>query len=127
MELKRIIEILNGKVLTPSANLNKAVRGAFAADLMSDVLSSIQPEALLLTGLCNPQVVRTAQMADISAVVLVRGKQPPAETIQLAEQEGIPVISTRMGMFEACGYLFQAGLSSMERPVSSNGDPLCES
>lgn len=119
MELKQAIEILDGKILTPSVNLNRQVKGGVGADLMSDVLSSTQPEALLLTGLCNPQVVRTAVMADITAIVLVRGKQPPNETLQLAENEGIPLISTRYGMFEACGRLYQAGLPCLERPVSS--------
>lgn len=120
MELKQVIEILDGKVLTTSVNLNRQVKGGVGADLMSDVLSSTQPEeALLLTGLCNPQVVRTALMADITAIVLVRGKLPPTETLQLAENEGIPLISTRYGMFEACGRLYQAGLPCLERPVSS--------
>ncbi|WP_299024659.1 DRTGG domain-containing protein [uncultured Thermanaerothrix sp.] len=119
MELKRAIEILDGEVLTTSVNLNRQVKGGVGADLMSDVLSSTQPEALLLTGLCNPQVVRTAVMADVTAIVLVRGKQPPNETLQLAENEGIPLISTRYGMFEACGRLYQAGLPCLERPVSS--------
>ncbi|MDT8897483.1 MAG: DRTGG domain-containing protein [Thermanaerothrix sp.] len=118
MELKQVIEILNGNVLTPSANLGRQVKGGVGADLMSDVLSSTQPEAVLLTGLCNPQVVRTAVMADITAIVLVRGKHPPAETLQLAESEGVPIISTRYGMFEACGRLFQAGLPCLERPVN---------
>jgi predicted transcriptional regulator len=71
----------------------------------------------LLTGLCNPQVVRTSQMADVSAIVLVRGKKPPKETIDLAELEHIPLISTPYGMFELCGRLHRAGLASLERPV----------
>jgi len=87
---------------------------------MSDVLASIQPEAVLLTGLCNPQVIRTAQMADVAAVVLVRGKAPQEETISLAEKEGIPLILSPYGMFELCGRLHQAGLPSLEMPVSGD-------
>ena len=86
---------------------------------MSDVLASIQPEAVLLTGLCNPQVVRTAQMADVAAIVLVRGKHPPAETIRLANEEDVPLISTPYGMFEVCGRLHDAGLASLEQPMES--------
>jgi hypothetical protein len=86
---------------------------------MSDVLASIQPEAVLLTGLCNPQVVRTAQMADVAAIVLVRGKQPPAETIRLANEENVPLISTPYGMFEVCGRLHDAGLASLEQPMQN--------
>jgi hypothetical protein len=78
---------------------------------------------VLLTGLCNPQVVRTAQMADVAAVVLVRGKQPPTETVELAMREGVPLISTPYGMFELCGRLYQAGLTSLELPVT---DCSCE-
>ncbi|MFN2305262.1 MAG: hypothetical protein ACK2TV_16150, partial [Anaerolineales bacterium] len=73
-----------------------------------------QPEAVLLTGLCNPQVVRTAQIADINAIVFVRGKKPAPEAIKIANEENIPLISTHYGLFEACGILYQAGLISLE-------------
>jgi len=79
---------------------------------------------VLLTGLCNPQVIRTAQMADVAAVVLVRGKAPQEETINLAEKEGIPLILSPYGMFELCGRLHKAGLPSLENPV--NDDCSCE-
>lgn len=118
MKLNEIVQKLNGKVLHSKINLDAEVKGAGGADLMSDVLASIQPQAVLLTGLCNPQVVRTAMMADILAIVLVRGKTPPVETVQLAENENIPLISTPFGMFEACGILYQAGLSCLERPMN---------
>lgn len=118
MKLNDIISKLNGKVLNSKTNLDIEIKGAGGADLMSDVLASIQPHAVLLTGLCNPQVVRTAMMADVLAIILVRGKMPPFETIRLAEEEHIPLIITPYGMFEACGILYQAGLSCLERPVS---------
>jgi predicted transcriptional regulator len=89
---------------------------------MSDVLASIQPNALLLTGLCNPQVVRTAQMADVTAIVLVRGKNPPQETIDLAISESIPLITSPYGMFELCGRLYQLGIPSLEMAVNSGCD-----
>ena len=89
---------------------------------MSDVLASIQPEAVLLTGLCNPQVIRTSMMADVAAVIIVRGKTPPQETIDLASQEELALISSPFGMFELCGRLHQAGLPSLERSV---GDEPC--
>jgi predicted transcriptional regulator len=117
MNIKELILIVDGKLCTEDVNLTREVKGGCGADLMSDVLASIQPEAVLLTGLCNPQVVRTAQMADVAAIVLVRGKNPPQETINLAAQEQIPLIITPYGMFELCGRLYQAGLSSLEMPV----------
>lgn len=117
MNVSDLITLANGKLWNDTADLSREVKGGCGADLMSDVLASIQPEAVLLTGLCNPQVVRTAQMADVAAVVLVRGKQPPKETVDLAVREGVPLISTPYGMFELCGRLYQAGLSSLELPV----------
>ncbi|HEY9087581.1 MAG TPA: DRTGG domain-containing protein [Anaerolineaceae bacterium] len=117
MNVEELIQLVNGKLWNASVDLSREVKGGCGADLMSDVLASIQPEAVLLTGLCNPQVVRTAQMADVAAVVLVRGKLPPQETVDLASREGIPLISTPFGMFELCGRLYQAGLGSLEMPV----------
>jgi predicted transcriptional regulator len=120
MNIQELTRIVNGTLITQPGDLRREVRGAFAADLMSDVLASIQPEAVLITGLCNPQVVRTAHMADVAAVVLVRGKHAPAETIDLANLEGIPIISTPHGMYEVCARVNQAGLSSLEQPLTSH-------
>lgn len=114
MNLRDIIQIIDGKIQNPNSALEAEVKGGCGADLMSDVLATIKPDAILFTGLCNPQVVRTAQMADVRAIVLVRGKQPPPETLELAAQEGIPLISTPYGMFEVCGRLYKAGLPSLE-------------
>ncbi len=114
MQLKDILKSIEGEVLSEGVDLGREVQGGCAADLMSDVLAYGLSNAILMTGLCNPQVVRTAQMADVAAVVLVRGKRPPRETVDLANQEGIPLISSPYGMYELCGRLFQAGLPSCE-------------
>ena len=121
MKVRDVISVTDGKLINQSVDLDREIKGGCGADLMSDVLASIQPEAVLLTGLCNPQVIRTAQMADVAAIVLVRGKNPPKETIALAEEEGIPLIISPYGMFELCGRLFTAGMSSLERPMSNDG------
>jgi predicted transcriptional regulator len=121
MDIKELVKTSEGVLLNPTANLNRQIKGAFAADLMSDVLASIQPDAVLLTGLCNPQVIRTAIMADVAAVVVVRGKTLPEATINLAISEGIPLIKTNKGMFEMCGLLYNQGLQSMEKPLP-NGE-----
>ena len=115
MELSQIIKLINGTLLTDPSIEEKQIVGAMGADLMSDVLASIQPEAVLLTGLCNPQVVRTALIADIRAIIFVRGKNPAQETIALANEEGIPLITTTAGLFESCGILYNVGLPSLER------------
>jgi predicted transcriptional regulator len=119
MKLTTIIQLVEGRVLTLNDPLEREIQGGCGADLMSDVLASTQANSLLLTGLCNPQVVRTAVMADVRAIVLVRGKEPPPETIALAGKEDIPLISSPFGMFEVCGRLFQAGLPSLEKNLHS--------
>jgi predicted transcriptional regulator len=120
MNVQELIQLIDGNLLTSPNHLDVEIKGGFGADLMSDVLTSIQPEAVLLTGLCNPQVVRTATMADVSAIVLVRGKVVPVETIDLANQEGIPLISCLKGMFELCALLYNAGLPSFEKPLPNS-------
>lgn len=119
MNVEEMIKLVNGKLLTPGVPLNREVKGGCGADLMSDVLASIKPEAVLLTGLCNVQVVRTAQMADVTAIVFVRGKMPASDTIELAAEENIPLITSPFGTFELCGRLFRAGLKSFEAEIPS--------
>jgi predicted transcriptional regulator len=116
MKLHEIIAILEGELISKHADLDLEVVCADAADLMSDVLAFAEPGSVLLTGLCNPQVVRTAEMADIVAVVFVRAKYPPPETIALAEEKGIPLVATRYAMFEMCGRLYRAGMKSCDIP-----------
>ncbi len=118
MNVEELIEITEGTLLTDNIDCSKIIKGGCGADLMSDVLASIQPDAVLLTGLCNPQVVRTSQMSDVAAIVFVRGKTPPEETIRIANEECIPLISSPFGMFELSGRLFASGLPSFERPIN---------
>lgn len=120
MKLTQLIKLTNGELLTNQPANSIQVSGAMGADLMSDVLASIQPEAVLLTGLCNPQVIRTAIIADIHAIVFVRGKYPDKETLELANEEEIPLIRTELGLFEACGILHNAGLPSFEKDQTNN-------
>lgn len=117
MNLKEMIELVNGTPLNPEVNMDIKIRGGCGADLMSDVLASSQPKAVLLTGLTNPQVVRTAQIAEIRAIIFVRGKQPQPETIDIATQEDMPLVTSPFGMFELCGRLHRAGLPSFESHV----------
>jgi predicted transcriptional regulator len=110
MHLKEIIAITQARVYTPHTNTECEIVHAFASDLMSDVLCYDVTRGLLITGLINPQILRTADMAEVAAVLIVRDKQPPPETIKLAQELGIPLLGTHVTMFEACGLLFQAGL-----------------
>lgn len=114
MKLTKIMKLANGILLTPDIDTDVEINGGYGADLMSDVLAFSQPDSVLLTGLTNPQVVRTAQMAEFRAIIFVRGKQPQTETLLIAKQEGIPLISSPFGMFELSGRLHKAGLPSFE-------------
>lgn len=119
IDLPALVACTEGQLLTPVMGRVPAIHGAGAADLMSDVLACVQPGAALLTGLCNPQVVRTAQMADVAAVVFVRGKQPEPATLALAEEAGIPLISSPLGLYELCGRLHRLGVASLESRLSA--------
>ena len=110
MTLEEIKKILRAEVLTGSADLQMEVKMGCGCDLMSDVLAFIKAESLLLTGLTNMQVIRTAEMADIVAICFVRGKRPDEETISLAKSSGLPLLMTQLPMFESCGQLYQNGL-----------------
>lgn len=111
MTLHELASLLDAKNVSTSDDLDSIiVNNAYACDLMSDVLAFCTPGALLLTGLTNVQIVRTAQMLDIPAIVFVRGKKPLDETIQLAKENGIPILLTHFSMFESCGLLFEHGM-----------------
>ena len=105
ISLERVKDILDAEVLWP-CDLSVTIESVGAADLMSDVLALGWPGMLLLTGLANVQAVRTASVADIKAVVFVRGKKPAPDVIELAEQMGIPLLTTPLIMFEASGLLY---------------------
>ena len=112
MTLAEVLKIVNGRVVSRAVDLSTEVTMACGADLMSDVLAFTHAGTLLMTGLTNPQVVRTAEMAGIKAIIFVRGKHPPAETVRLAESMGIPLLATRYTLYETCGRLYCAGLPS---------------
>lgn len=110
MVIKDIIEILQGEVIC-EGDLNQEIKTACGSDMMSDVLAFVKDQSVLLTGLVNPQVVRTAEMMDMACIVFVRGKQPDQSIIDLAKNRDITLIKTRFRMFTACGLLYSNGLS----------------
>jgi predicted transcriptional regulator len=112
MKLTEVLAAIEGRMLSPGADPSCEVAMACGADLMSDVLAFTHAGTLLLTGLTNPQVVRTAEMAGIAAIVFVRGKLPPPETIALAKEKGIPLLASKYTMYETCGRLYHLGLPS---------------
>ncbi len=112
MKLSEVKEILKAKVLTGEDMLENEISSACGSDLMSDVLAYVKDKVLLLTGLINPQVIRTAEMMDISAVVFVRGKLPDESVINLANTKNIVILSTDYPLYLACGKLYSNGLMS---------------
>ena len=109
MFVKDIIPILNAQVIT-AGDLGSEICSACGSDMMSDVLAYVKDQSVLLTGLVNPQVVRTADMMDMSCVVFVRGKEPDQTTIELAKERNITLLKTNLRMFTACGLLYVNGL-----------------
>ena len=110
--LEDVKRILEAEVVTGGEFLHRNVKMACGSDLMSDVLAFVKSDSLLLTGLTNPQVVRTAEMADLGSICFVRGKKPDEQTIKLAEAGNIPMLTTPLSMFESCGRLYQEGVAS---------------
>ena len=114
MKISTIVELLNAKVLCGEDMLDGTVNSACGCDMMSDVLAFVKEQAVLITGLCNPQVVRTAVMMDMRCIVFVRGKTPPQDVISLADDAGIVILATNERMYTACGKLYVNGLTGGE-------------
>ena len=110
MTLREVQEILEAEVFFGDDQLDMEVKTAFGADLMSDVLAFAKTGSLLLTGLTNPQIVRTSDVLDIAAIIIVRGKRPLPETIRLAEELNIPILGTKYILFETVGRLYTKGI-----------------
>ncbi len=110
MKISTIKELLEADVLCGEELLNTHVYSACGSDMMSDVLAFVKDQAVLLTGLVNPQVVRTAEMMDIHCIVFVRGKIPDEPILSLAKENNIVVLATSERMFPACGKLYANGL-----------------
>ncbi len=110
MKVRELKEIVDGTVIYGEDFLDHEVFAACGSDMMSDVLAYVKEQAVLLSGLVNSQVIRTAEMMDMQCIIFVRGKRPDAGMIELAEERGIAIICTEMEMFTACGKLYEAGL-----------------
>jgi len=113
MQLSEIVALIDGEVIVGEDKLEQNIRFGFSSDLMSDVLAFVEGETILLTGLNNAQVIRTAEMLDMKVITLVRGKRPSQEIIDLARENDIVVVTTRHTLFAASGILYQNGLEAM--------------
>ena len=110
MKISEIKDLLGAEVLCGSENLGTEIHTACGSDMMSDVLAYVKDQAVLLTGLVNAQVIRTAEMMDMKCIVFVRSKRPSQDMLDLAKESGIAVLTTPKRMYEACGILYSNGL-----------------
>lgn len=117
LTLRRISELLNGRILCGEDRADERVSSACGCDLMSDVLAFTRPGSVLLTGLTNAQVVRTAEMLDLKGIVFVRDKRPDQRAIQMASTLRLVLILTPYSLYESCGRLYQ------NLPGSQEGKP----
>lgn len=110
MKISEMQQLLEARVLCCEENVGRHVYSACGCDLMSDVLAFVKDQAVLLTGLVNPQVIRTAEMMDMICIVFVRSKVPTQEMIDLAKESGIVLMVSDKRLYEACGILYTNGL-----------------
>lgn len=110
MTIRKIKELLNADILLGEELLDCSAEFVFSSDMMSDVLAFAEEQSILITGLCNPQVIRTAEMLDIVCIIFVRGKLPDEQTVATAREKNIVILCTTHYMFTTCGILYSNGL-----------------
>ncbi len=114
MKIAELKEILKAEILVGDDKLEQVITGGGAADLMDDVLAAAAKGCALLTGVTTTHVIQTARIAQVGAVVIVRGKKPSEEVIQLARTYGIPLLLTDYSLFVACGRLYMNGIRGLD-------------
>lgn len=110
MTIQDMMKVISARVLCGENRLDRTVYSAFCSDLMSDVLAFVNEKTVLITGIINPQVIRTAEMLDIRCLIFVRGKTPGEAVLEQARELGITVLTTGDSAFTVCGKLYEAGL-----------------
>lgn len=112
MTLAEVIGLVEGEFFSGQDKADMEVCSACGADLMSDVMAFVKEKVVLLTGLVNPQVIRTAELLDIKGIIFVRGKRPTLDMIDMAEEANVVLAGTRLSMFLACGRIYEGGLKT---------------
>jgi len=115
MTVRAAMHILDAEMICGETLLDRELHTGWGSDLMSDVLAaSVSGQAVLMSGLLNPQVIRTAEMMDMQCVVFVRGKRPTEEIVKIAEEMQICVLATKYNLYNACGLMYESGLRSVD-------------
>ncbi len=112
MTIREAAGILDAEVLVGEDMLDTEIKSVCGSDMMSEVLAYTQDQSVLLTGLCNLQSMRTAEMLDLQCLIFIRGKQPTEEMLEMARNDRRVVLTTKLGMYSACGKLYVAGAGS---------------
>ena len=110
MTVEDIQKVLGAEVLMGKEHLCGKAGSVYSSDMMSDVLAFAEDHSVLVTGLCNPQVIRTAEMLDMACIIFVRGKKPDEQMCRMAGEKAMVILSTAFSMFKTCGLLYEAGL-----------------
>jgi predicted transcriptional regulator len=110
--LAEVVKLVDGEYFSGQDKAEREVFSACGADLMSDVMAFVKEKIVLLTGLVNPQVIRTAELLDIKGIIFVRGKRPTMDMIDMAEEAEIVLAGTKLPMFLACGCIYEGGLKT---------------
>lgn len=113
MQVREIRSLLNAEILIGENHMDRKVTSAFGSDLMSDVLAYVDDESVLLTGLANQQVIRTAEMLDLKTIVFVRGKNPGEDVVKLAKELNMVLLMTKLTMYTSSGILYSNGLKGV--------------
>jgi predicted transcriptional regulator len=114
MKISELCEILKARVLVGEDQMNDIIISGGAADLMDDILAAAAKGCALLTGVVTEHVIQTAKIVQVGAVVIVRGKKPPANMIELARSYEIPLLVTDYSLFVACGRLYMNGIRGLD-------------
>ncbi len=113
MKISDIIKYTEARVVSGTVKNDIELDKAFSSDLMSDVLTLDEDNILLVTGLANLQLIRTAEMADIHVILLARGKQATPDMIELANENGLVLLETSFSIYKASGILYLNGLKAV--------------
>lgn len=117
IKISDVVEALEGEIVCGEDKLDDPVEDFAATDLLSDLLALEKERYVLLTGLTNAQILRTAEITNACCVVIIRGKQPQPPAVSLAKSSGIPLILSHFTMFDACcriGHLLESGAHGTE-------------
>jgi predicted transcriptional regulator len=114
MKITEIQEILKGKMLCGESQMDTVITAGGASDLMDDVLAAAAKGCVLLTGVTTDHVMRTAKIVAVGAIVIVRGKNPPKEFVEMAKSFEIPLMVTEYSLFVACGRLYMNGIRGLD-------------